>query len=249
MKNLLYLVILVALFSCEGEPLIKEPNLEFGEPYPSANGGNNVWLRPYIGFSDYIMRNDENSFFTYYCDTSPEPTTIVRYDKSNFPWVITSDPLKPKTKYYWYCMASVDAKYTKGSCLSEIYSFQTIDTSLMFNRRWGIYYYVNYDEYKSNTYQYYWGLEYQVWDDNEELFAEIGSFEITKDSVYNINYLGIFNDEDFPQRGLFKFSYDSIQILDKTFEFVNFGKPDNETLELVMKKTDVDYILIYRSIL
>jgi hypothetical protein len=186
--------------------------------------------------------------FTFYCDTVPKPLVVVRSDESYRPRVITSKPLVSNKTYYWYCEAYVNQPVVKGTCKSEIYSFQTIDTSLMFNRRWVIYYYVNYDEYKSNTYQLYWGLEYQVEHDTEELFAEISSFNVTKDSVHNINYLGIFNDEDFPQKGLFKFSYDSIQILDKTFEFVNFGKADDETLELAIKKPDVDYILIYRSI-
>jgi hypothetical protein len=247
MKNLLYLIILVALLSCEGEPLVKEPNLEFGEPYPSVNGGNNVWLRPYIGFSDYIMRNEENSYFTYYCDTSPEPTTIVRYDKSNYPWVVTSDPLKPNTKYYWYCMASVDAKYTKGSCKSETYSFQTIDTSLMFNRTWYVEHVLDSVNYYNIAPERYSLYDYNFYGTDEEVFGNIFSFTVTRDSVFEIEYYGVFDFEAFPQKGEFKFAYDSLKILDKKFEFINFGMNRDESLGLVIKIPETDYVFIYKS--
>jgi hypothetical protein len=210
------------------------------------NAATNVWLRPFLGFSD----NFEiymGTVFTFYCDTVPKPLVVVRSDESYRPRVITSKPLVSNKTYYWYSEAFVNQPVVKGTCQSEIYSFQTIDTSLLYNRNWWINYYIDYNEYLDSPPTGYWSLENQVWDDNEELFAEIASFELAKDSVSNIDYLGIFIDNDFPQEGLFKFSYDSIQILDRTYEFINFGKADDETLELVIKKPGMDYVLIYGS--
>lgn len=246
MKNLFLIIpIFIVLISCEKdtEPGIQDLSINFGEGHAYVNDDTNAMLRPFLGFRS--MGYTVGTTYTFYCDTQPTPTTVVHTSTATpFTYLMDCDLLKPNTQYYWYCKGEIDSTTIKGADQSEIYTFKTIDTVQVYNRTWGTPYIVTDSLYKTEV---PWLHEkFQTRFASDEMMGQVESFQVTHDSVTNATYM-LDPGGTYRTSGEFRFSLENVQIIDKKYKFINFGRAGEDYLELVLGIYGTDYLIVYIS--
>ena len=246
------IAIVLSLVSCEDN---RQDNITLNDPRPK-NNAENVRLRTTIGFNGGSRSWSGGTtnpiiIYNYYCDTINPPSELVLSTNTfGSKSIEEKSKLLPNRKYYWYC----DAILFEQSFPSSIYSFTTIDTSLLQNRHWKIKQTYSDSEYEiaAESMQPFYESE----SNTNGIYGEPYGFTILRDSVSNIEYGEINNPflEVFPNSGAFKFGRDTVKIANWKYLLADFGvdyftywddKP-NEVI-LVLRSPYSNKVIVYNS--
>ncbi len=237
MKNLIYLFIVVFLFSCK-----KEKEYEFSFQQPAIDdGAENVSLRPLFGPGAGGGTEPDLYTYSYYCDTVNPPehfiVSVVGRDNIMTP---KSEILKPGTKYYWKCVGSYEGQ--EGS--SDVYSFTTIRLEEL-NNKWNLGYVFSVSDYEKR-----WQGGLGANNANaflDKLFGHPLFFKVINDSVDLLYiYIGSTTYDNY-FKGSFSFSTDTVKLIGMKYEFVNFGEFEDNDLTLTLKPFDNDTLFVYEA--
>ncbi len=120
MKNHIYIVLILLIFSCKKEKDSFSYSVEFINPYP-VNNADDIALRgSAIAFEDILLEGlaEYTKEYRVYFDTVYPPENIYRTSESSI-FAILLPKLKPAEYYYWQYSVTIPA----GEIKSEIYAF------------------------------------------------------------------------------------------------------------------------------
>jgi hypothetical protein len=248
MKKLILIVcVSTVLWACEKEDF----QVQFSNPILEDGATEIVW-RPVLGWSydesHYGKRRvDGKTTVVFYCDTvnppqkkvfenlpPPQPDPDVVIYGTDYGGIIPEDcKLLPNRKYYWRCVA-ISGKGNHVS--SEIYSFTTIDTQAIENKKWKLQSIGFSDE------EFYHYLDLQ-----DTLFTDVDVYDFSpKGNSATVRRWRPWGFGMVEEDVEFSFSVETISFSKLNYKVLDFGRfSQSSPLSLGIERTFDGIVLLY----